>query len=402
MPLLFLVAATYVWMLVSVAAAVPQDFVKYATGLVFQVLLVLSLIYGAQSFRSLEKVLATIAAIGLFLTLQGFEQGMSPLECMTVENSTETDAAGIPDGRPCQDNRECYVGGEPGSEYQCEKAGWLGTTSIGGGRVRYRGFLQDPNELATAIASALPLALMFLGRRRAWWRILLAAALTALVLVVTVFTGSRTGQLVVLVVMTVLYAPRLGWKSILIGALMAGPVLLFGGRGGEEASESTMERLEAWSTGIDLFRSSPIWGIGVDQFSRNHYLTAHNTLVLVVAEMGIVGLVVWLSMLYMCFKIMVTALIRYRTDPEGELAHQWARAIFSSLSVVFVAGQFLSLAYHFVVWVFFGVSGAFYMSVRRHDPDFRVRFGLRDFFGVTIFSGLYVVAVFVYCRLRGV
>ena len=43
---------------------------------------------------------------------------------------------------------DCHEGGEPGAIYRCERVGLFGTVSVGEGRVRYRGVLKDPNELA--------------------------------------------------------------------------------------------------------------------------------------------------------------------------------------------------------------------------------------------------------------
>ncbi len=395
------VLLTYLWAVVTAILAAPATFLQTTVAFTFQVLLLLILSYGGQSFRALEGLMATLAVLAVFLALLGLDQGTSQFQCMVIAGTVETDAAGTPDGRPCTTPRDCYPGGDSASEYQCEKAGWLGTTSIGGGRVRYRGFLQDPNEMSTAIAGGLPLALTFLGRRRKWVRRVVMVPLVALVLGATVFTGSRTGQIIVIVAMLVMYGRGLGWKGWLAGALFAAPVLLLGGRGGEEASESTLERLEAWGAGLDMFRSSPLWGVGYAQFTQNHYLTAHNTFILVLAEMGLPGLVLWLCIPYACFKTMLTALRTFRDRPEAQVACEWARALLASLCVLMVAGQFLSLAYHMLMWIVFGACGAFYLAVRRHVPEFQVRLRLKDVVALSVFSCVYVVGVFAYVRSKG-
>ena len=71
---------------------------------------------------------------------------------------------------------------------------------------------------------------------------------------------------------------------------MALPVLLLGGRSGENADQSTLERYEAWSTGLTMFRGNPVFGVGARQFAEHHYLTAHNSYVLSFAELGFPGL----------------------------------------------------------------------------------------------------------------
>ena len=54
--------------------------------------------------------------------------------------------------------------------------------------------------------------------------------------------------------------------------------------------------MEHWSYGLDLFKSHPIFGIGMDRFTENHTHTAHNSFILVMAECGFFGAFVWVTM----------------------------------------------------------------------------------------------------------
>ncbi len=107
--------------------------------------------HGVQSFRSLETMAATLALIALFLAFVGIHQGLAPTGCVKLHDDGSYNLqTGTFDGRPCEIVDECYEGEpEPGARYRCEHVGLLGTTTIEG-RVRYRGILQDPNELAMA------------------------------------------------------------------------------------------------------------------------------------------------------------------------------------------------------------------------------------------------------------
>jgi hypothetical protein len=60
------------------------------------------------------------------------------------------------------------------------------------------------------------------------------------------------------------------------------------------------------------------------------------------------------------------------------------------------------LAYHPVIWIFFALPGAFYLAVRRHDPEFRVVFGARDLLGITGLAVLFLAGMKAYLMLRGV
>jgi len=125
-------------------------------GLLICIALYALIAHGVQSFRALHAVAGAVLAMVLLVCGVGAHQGFAPQGCVVLDESSPGDtSAATPDGRPCDTIRSCYLGdAEPGAEYACEHIGLLGTTSVGGGRVRYRGVLQDPNELALAGAPA--------------------------------------------------------------------------------------------------------------------------------------------------------------------------------------------------------------------------------------------------------
>jgi O-antigen ligase len=364
-------------------------------------LLFILIAQGIQSFRALQGTALVILAISLFLGVVVFMQARNPLECILLNASTPGDTSGRSDGRPCEAASECRDEEEPGEDYLCERPGPFHTTSVAHGRVRYLGILEDPNELSMALALALPFAMAFVSMRRSVARLLLLAASFAIALPVIIWTESRTGQLVFLAVVVVYLVERPSWKSLLIAATLAAPALLLGGRSGSDAESSSLERLEAWSAGMQMFRSSPLWGIGNSDFVEHFYITAHNTFVLAAAELGFVGLVLWTSVLYTDFKIVVTAMRRYQGHPEASVAYLWARALLASLCGIAVGATFLSLAYHPVVWAFMALPGAYYLAARNHDPEFRVTFGVRDLLAVTGGAILWLAILQGYLRARG-
>jgi O-antigen ligase len=151
-----------------------------------------------------------------------------------------------------------------------------------------------------------------------------------------------------------------------------------------------------------MFRSSPLWGIGKSQFVEHHVRTAHNTFILETAEVGLVGLVLWLGIYYTGIKIVILAVRRYRRRNDGAIAYEWARALLATLCALGVGINFLSLGYHPIVWAFLALPGAYYLAVRRHDAEFRVTFGARDLLAVTGFAILYLASVKAYLLVRGI
>jgi O-antigen ligase len=179
--------------------------------------------------------------------------------------------------------------------------------------------------------------------------------------------------------------------------LLALPLIMLGSRTGEGASSSTTERLESWSAALDLFIEHPLRGVGHAMFTGHHYLTAHNSYLLAAAEMGIVGLLLFVGLLYACGKTLGTALRFY---PVGHAPpRRWATALLAAFGGLTVGMFFLSFTYHNVLWIFVGLCGAYYNVVQRAEEDFRIPLGRRDFAGIGGLALGVLVLLFAVTRL---
>ena len=404
-PQLALVVTFFAWASATVLVNEPGQAFKSISGLAICVVLYLSIAHALQTFRALHFVAATVLVVVLFVCAVGTEQGFAPNGCVTIDESMPGDTAtGTPDGRPCDTPRTCYESGaEPDAEYMCERIGLFGTTSIGRGRVRYRGVLQDPNELALAGGIGLPLAFA-LGKQQgsSVKRGVLIAVTLALVGACAVLTGSRGGQLVFLAVLAVYFTKRFGWGGLALGGLLALPLLVLGGRGGEEAQSSTVERIDCWAEALSIWRAHPLFGVGLGRFGQYHYMTAHNSYLLTLAELGLPGMVLFTALIWLSAKIPLRVLQSFpatRTDADGTmLARRWAMAMVAAFAGLGVGIFFLSFAYHYVLWIYLGLSGALYSAVRTHVPSFQVRFGVLDL-GLVVAADLAIIgSLFVYTR----
>lgn len=399
----------FLWSAVATALNAPDAVVRTALEFAVPVTLYVVMAHSVHTFRAFQWVTGTVLALTVLLAAVGAQQGVAPWGCVRVDPDRTGDITiGEPDGRACRplEDLDCYLRGEPepGADYICEHVGMLGTTSVAG-RVRYRGVLQDPNELALALGIGLPLAFAFAGRRRNGWRAILAGGTLALVAVAVYFTQSRGGLLVIAGVLGVYALHRWKWKAA-TAMLMMAPVALFillrGSEGGRvDAAASTEERYEAWATGIQMFRDSPLFGVGHGQFVEHHYLTAHNSYILALAELGLIGMFLWGAVLYLTVKIPLAALIRYHAREEARVARVWALALLAAFGGLLVGIFFLSFAWHLIFWAYVGLSGAFYSAVRTHDPEFSVRMTLRDWGLLAAGAGTLVVLLFTYLRFRG-
>lgn len=379
-PGLVLVLLLAAWCMATLVVRAPGQLAQRAQVLVIPLAIYLLVAHGVQSFRMLQVVCGFLVAICVSLAALGVEQGLAPFGCHRVAQRGGH-LVYLHDGRPCSraDKYICEAeGAEPGADYVCEKVGLLGTQSDHG-RVRYRGTLQDPNELALALVVAIPFAFAFLERQRTVARLLLVASTCGLVGLCAYFTQSRGGQLALCTVLAVFFVNRYGVRrGALVALLLALPLLVVGAGGGGEAS--TMERLDCWWVGLHLVVASPGFGVGYGQFVEHHYMTAHNSFVLAAAELGLPGMLLFTSIVYLGLKIPFQAL-RARLAP---VARPWALALLASMTGLVVGSLFLSYAYKDILWLHVGLSGVLYHAIRRHDPTFQVRFGLRDLGAVAL------------------
>lgn len=166
-------------------------------------------------------------------------------------------------------------------------------------RLRGVSFLNDPNDLAQMLLIAFPLIFIAWRQGRVIANSFLVLVPAGVLLWATYLTHSR-GALIGLAILGLVAArkkmgtaPSLALAAVLAVAMLA---LDFTGGRGISASEGA-DRLEAWSTGLELFKSAPIFGIGFGRFTDFNEITAHNSFVLPLAELGLVGSMVWVALL---------------------------------------------------------------------------------------------------------
>jgi hypothetical protein len=360
--------------------------------------------FGACSFPRWRALAGLLIAVGAFLSCTCIHQAQQPAQCIAIDTSSfegERSGEGEPDGRECDNAYVCEKGGKARVSYACEKVGLYGTFTEGR-RVRWRGTLGDPNELALALGAFMPFSLAFAGTSRRAWARAAAVVTLALSLVTVVLSGSRGGQLVVLTVFVVYFVRRYGLRGALGAAALALPVLLLGGRSGEDADSSSLERIDLLYEGMDMIRAYPILGVGTGQFTDHAFngMTAHNSYVLAAAELGLPGSVLWMMLVYTSIKI--PWIVATRPPPElDERVRSFALALVVAFAGILVGVFFLSFCYKAILFVFFGLSGALYGLVRRACPNFDVRITPREVARVAVADAAVLAFVLVYSHVQG-
>lgn len=396
------VVALLVWILTCTAIAAPENILNVVLDVVIMFALYGTIAHGIQTFRTFQTLAGVVVAATMFITLVCFHQGLSDRQCIGGEERVG-EIMGRPDGRGCDTQETCLgPGAEAGFEYRCEHVGLFGTYSVDE-RVRYRGDLHDPNEVSMAIsAGALALLIAFMMRKRDALPKLLCLGGVALAASTVYMTQSRGGQVSALLVPGVYILRRYGLTGAAVAGALAVPLLISGARGGEAADVSTQLRYEAWSAGLQLFYQRPLFGVGARMFDHHHYLTAHNSFVLTLTELGFVGLWLFTTVIYLSFKTLIAGLRELVNVPGTAAAQAWGMALLAALAGIVFQIQTLSFAYHPVLWLFLAMVGAWSSAIRHHRPAFAIRITMGDVFCVITGCLVFVfIALPIFLRLKG-
>ena len=229
----------------------------------------LAIVYGAGTLPRLRAMVGLILLLGAFVAVVAVHQGSADPVCMknvSDESGARTPDPDTADGRVCGLAGDCSQTGRFDDDWACERLGLFGTLSIER-RVRWRGQLNDPNELSVFIGGVIPLLLAIglpfknaasnRGPQQQRLLALLAAIMVAAGLYAVILSQSRGGQLVIATVFTLLFVRRFGKKGIALAVVLALPVLLLGGRTDADADQSATDRTGAPHRGGEPRHRSP-------------------------------------------------------------------------------------------------------------------------------------------------
>jgi hypothetical protein len=399
---LFWVGGLLLWAVLSSAINTPEEFMPRLLEMAILFALYGTIAHGIQRFRSFQIVAGVLATTCLFIAAVCAHQGFSGKQCIGGEEQ-DGNIEGEPDGRECETVEECRgPDADPSMEYRCENVGLFGTYSVEG-RVRYRGDLKDPNEVALTIcAGGMALLIGFALRRRGLVGVFGYGSCVLLVFVTVYLTQSRGGLVAAMLVPGVYLIRRYGLGVAIPCALLGIPVMMLGGRSGEAADLSTEMRYDAWGAGLDMWHHSPVYGVGARAFTDHHYLTAHNSFVLSLAELGFVGFFLFAAVIYLCIKTLYVGLRELRTVPGSKGAQIWGMALLAGLAGIIFQINTLSFTYHPVLWMYIGLVGGWYLSVRHHVPALEIKLKLADIVIIIVLCATYaLIALPLFLRAKG-
>ncbi|HMO87206.1 MAG TPA: O-antigen ligase family protein, partial [Lacipirellulaceae bacterium] len=246
------------------------------------------------------------------------------------------------------------------------------------------GSFADPNDLALSLVMVFPLA---------WWlvqsgatrrgRFLAFAALMAMLGGILI-TQSRGGLLALgaaVLVLGIRSRNPLAFltKTLAIGAtvlllmLPTGSLDRYASIPQYQSDESAMTRVAIWKAGLRMVGDHPLTGVGAGTFELvygKHYIdrqnagnvwrAAHSSYIQAAAELGIVGLLIWLALPLSGF-LTVSRLQHALRGPaaaldEADALDRWADAMAAGLVGFLVGAAFLSRAYDTLLVILLGMA----------------------------------------------
>ena len=245
--------------------------------------------------------------------------------------------------------------------------GWSGAVPVMDGRITYVGIFNDPNDLGNLFVATLPMMVYLYSYYKSF-----IVKISLLAAMFTTFygiylTNSRGALLGVAGMCWVYLAGKFGIVRAVIVSTFFLPIVLLAPSRMREISaneESAAGRVDAWFAGLQMLTGSKFLGVGYGGFVDHHNLTAHNSFVLIFAELGIIGYFVWLAFLFlslvMAFTMMKQAMGRAREErTESEAL---AFPVFYSLIGFCVTAFFLSRSYNILLYLLCALSVANYVN----------------------------------------
>jgi O-antigen ligase len=174
---------------------------------------------------------------------------------------------------------------------------------------RFAAFGQDPNDVARFLDLGFPIAALLLDGRERWFGKLAAIGYLPLGFACVVLTGSRGGFVAAIVALIgcglllvrrvprIIPAAMLGLPAVALATWFVAPLGIFeriASIGEQLQTGDLNQRLNIWTAGWHAFFEAPLCGHGAGSFVAAARLapidTAHNTILSIVVEGGLVSL----------------------------------------------------------------------------------------------------------------
>jgi len=234
--------------------------------------------------------------------------------------------------------------------------------------------LGDPNDLALVLMFPVAFAISLMmtdgiGRMSR----LLGLICVPIMFFAVIATQSRGGLLGILAVFGVYGYRRMQSKTLFISIAIVAAIALFviagiserssGGAAEAGIDASAMGRLYAWEAAFGMAVDNPLTGVGIDNFYSNYFFysphwdglnhAVHSTWFGVLAETGFLGLIVFISIIFMLIKTAIHTLnkIEQQRNKVDPFIHATAQAVLAGLVGTVVSGTFLTQGFTWPIYI---------------------------------------------------
>lgn len=261
-------------------------------------------------------------------------------------------------------------------------------------RIEGLAFLNDPNDFAQLLICWLPLLWLWRDPDRRVWNLLLVYLPAGVLCAGLYLTHSRGGMLALGLVIFLTVRNRLGaaLSAVSVGFMGVGMMALNFTGGREISSEAGADRMEAWAAGLAFVKRSPLLGIGYGRFKEEFERTAHNSFVLCISEIGLVGYLCWLALIVAAImgarwalqqEVQASATEETSVSAPGNIEFPWdvveppsadeslaeyygcIKLFIHSLVGFLAAAWFLSRAYVLTLYLLLGLMTALTLLIQR-------------------------------------
>ena len=257
-------------------------------------------------------------------------------------------------------------------------------------RIRGLGVINDPNDFGQLTVCLIPLMFIFWRPKKFFQNTLFVLVPVCILLVGLFLTHSRGALVALMAVAIVALRRRIGTVPavLLAVALFFGAMALQFTGGRDISADAGEDRTALWTEGLDIMKSHPLFGVGFGGFPdySDEHLTAHNSVIVCAAELGLFGLYFWSMFLFSTVKdaLTITTPIKVIENIEPEALEEpplpgpvktrdhleeadikrWGRIVLLSLTGFLVAGMFLSRAFAITLFLLGGMTEVVYEMAR--------------------------------------
>lgn len=233
--------------------------------------------------------------------------------------------------------------------------------------------LGDPNDLSLVLMFPLAFAISFATTKEIGFSRILGIVGLVLAMAAVIATQSRGGLLGSVAVFGIFGLRLIRSKSLLIFIGVMGLAVLFavagisdrqsGGAAEEGIDASAMGRLYAWEAAFKMALDNPFSGVGLNNFYSNYYYysshwdglnhAVHSTWFGVLAEMGFLGLIVFIGIIISLIKTsrQTLSILAELKDSVSPYLTATALAVYAGVIGTVVSGTFLTQGFTWPIYI---------------------------------------------------